>query len=68
MTLEPGICGVCGCTDEQACPGGCVWANATATLCSQCVGAAGQIVDTGCLIEELDLLDDEQALFGGQLE
>jgi len=32
----PGTCAVCGCTDEDACPGGCVWANAAATLCSRC--------------------------------
>ena len=38
-----GVCSVCGCTDEDACPGGCVWANASATLCSQCVGSAGLI-------------------------
>ena len=31
-----GRCEVCGCTDEQACPGGCIWANASATLCSRC--------------------------------
>jgi hypothetical protein len=28
-------CASCGCTDERACPGGCVWA--TPTLCSRCV-------------------------------
>lgn len=31
-----GQCQVCGCTDEEACPGGCIWANAGATLCSRC--------------------------------
>jgi hypothetical protein len=33
---ESGVCTECGCTDEEACPGGCVWANADATLCSRC--------------------------------
>jgi hypothetical protein len=35
-------CEVCGCTDELPCPGGCIWANAAATLCSRCAlgGAA----------------------------
>lgn len=44
--LHAGMAGVpfcveCGCTDENACPGGCVWA--TADTCSRCVltGAAG---------------------------
>jgi len=34
--LQTGQCIVCGCTDEQACEGGCIWANVTATLCSRC--------------------------------
>jgi hypothetical protein len=29
-----GVCRVCGCTDERACPGGCVWAEPN--LCSRC--------------------------------
>jgi hypothetical protein len=28
-------CRKCGCTNRQACPGGCVWA--TPDLCSRCV-------------------------------
>lgn len=42
MTMMFGVggqCHVCGCTDEQACPGGCLWANAAATLCSRCARA-----------------------------
>lgn len=31
-----GQCEVCGCTEDRGCEGGCIWANATATLCSQC--------------------------------
>jgi hypothetical protein len=38
-----GECQVCGCTDDRACPGGCVWANAAATLCSSC--ALGRELD-----------------------
>ena len=29
-----GTCRVCGCTDDRACPGGCVWAEPN--LCSRC--------------------------------
>lgn len=29
-------CRVCGCTDENACPGGCYWVEDD--LCSRCVG------------------------------
>lgn len=31
-----GECRSCGCTDEEACPGGCVWATPAADLCSRC--------------------------------
>lgn len=31
-------CRVCGCTQDRACAGGCVWA--TADLCSRCVAVA----------------------------
>ena len=31
----PRTCRVCGCTDTEACPGGCVWV--TKDLCSCCV-------------------------------
>jgi hypothetical protein len=34
---EP-VCRVCGCTDERACDGGCIWAEAD--LCSRCARAA----------------------------
>lgn len=32
-----GVCRLCGCTEERACPGGCSWANATRTICSRCM-------------------------------
>ena len=31
-----GQCRVCGCTEFDPCPGGCIWADGTATLCSRC--------------------------------
>lgn len=34
---RPGTCRWCGCTYEEACPGGCAWANAKGTLCTACV-------------------------------
>lgn len=33
-------CRVCGCTDDRACPGGCLWADED--LCSACVGVPRQ--------------------------
>lgn len=31
------VCALCGCTDEQACPGGCSWV--APGLCSRCADA-----------------------------
>lgn len=28
----------CGCTDLEACPGGCSWASLDPPICSNCVG------------------------------
>lgn len=36
-------CRGCGCTDAQACPGGCWWAELD--LCSQCAGAAHGLLE-----------------------
>lgn len=35
----PGVCSSCGCTEDNACEGGCYWANADETLCSSCASA-----------------------------
>ena len=34
---RPGRCRWCGCTEFNACPVGCSWANRQQTLCSECV-------------------------------
>lgn len=36
LTLTPGRCRWCGCTDERACAAGCAWADRAHTLCSEC--------------------------------
>jgi hypothetical protein len=33
---KTGICKKCGCTWTRACAGGCSWANAKRTVCSNC--------------------------------
>jgi hypothetical protein len=33
---EGGVCRVCGCTEDDPCPGGCIWATPDCDLCSQC--------------------------------
>lgn len=38
-------CRVCGCHDQQACPGGCWWVGAD--LCSACVKSAGNSITVG---------------------
>lgn len=34
--VKPGVCRICGCTDDNACEGGCSWVNKDHTLCSAC--------------------------------
>ena len=34
-----GRCGVCGCSELEACAGGCSWENAERTLCTRCASA-----------------------------
>lgn len=34
---RPGVCRVCGCTDEAGCLEGCSWADAEHTLCTSLV-------------------------------
>jgi hypothetical protein len=53
-----GECQVCGCTDEHACPGGCIWANAAATLCSRCAQQAPELAGVELLEPELVEGDD----------
>lgn len=36
QAAQEGTCRICGCTDEEACPGGCTWVEPD--LCSECVG------------------------------
>lgn len=38
-----GVCRVCGCVDERACPEGCSWVDADHTLCSVCAGTVGDL-------------------------
>lgn len=59
-----GECRLCGCTDEAACPGGCVWATPAADLCSRCartVDPFGNAApgDAALLAGVDELLDDE---------
>lgn len=43
--LIGGICRECGCTDDDACDGGCAWVDHDHTLCSSC--APGRSVRAG---------------------
>jgi len=36
MPYAHGICRVCGCTEFEACEGGCYWIDSEQTLCSEC--------------------------------
>jgi hypothetical protein len=52
-----GRCDVCGCTDERSCPGGCIWANSSATLCSRCAQRNGSPLVTLPFAGEHDLCE-----------
>lgn len=39
--LISGVCRRCGCTDDNACPGGCAWEDEDHTICSSCVDEMG---------------------------
>lgn len=36
LTVVPGICRICGCTEAFACKGGCSWIDEERTLCNRC--------------------------------
>jgi len=36
VPFPEGVCRVCGCTEDEPCPGGCSWADKTRTLCTRC--------------------------------
>ena len=42
--MTRGECRICGCTYENACAGGCSWADAKQTLCSSCVETADDLL------------------------
>ena len=37
------VCVVCGCTDSNACEGGCSWKQADSPVCSRCLGKSPYI-------------------------
>lgn len=50
-----GICMVCGCTELDACPDGCGWANLKKTLCTSCEPLSGLERETKKQIAMQDL-------------
>lgn len=58
-----GVCRVCGCTDQHACDGGCSWADASHTLCTNCVGLhAFTNAELGTMIDALKYAIDMTAV------
>lgn len=43
--MSAGTCQYCGCTEAEACDGGCSWADSTHTICSRCMTPADIAVD-----------------------
>jgi hypothetical protein len=40
MTTPAGVCRFCGCSEYDACPDGCAWADRAQTVCTSCAPAA----------------------------
>jgi len=60
-------CRVCGCTDDQACPGGCRWVDVD--LCSRCAGESGAPPIDGDLSARLNkLISDQVANLRAEIE
>lgn len=60
--LEHGVCRSCGCTDENACPGGCSWLDEEHTLCSACVVERQELQRLEGLLEDLVVAQEEAAV------
>lgn len=50
---KSGTCRVCGCTEFNACDGGCWWVDLEQTLCSTCSGTADDLAYVLRWIEKL---------------
>jgi len=48
MRPHRGACMVCGCTDREACVGGCSWADEDKTICTRCVRTSATEISQGC--------------------
>lgn len=61
----PGACQSCGCTEDNACVGGCAWADTEGTICTRCAELGEQVIEhletsppAGTSVEDLcDILD-----------
>lgn len=64
---KPRACVGCGCTDAQACPGGCSWVSLNPPVCSNCIVPDG--MDAGAYVEdeaEGDGADNRSGLYGAE--
>lgn len=55
-------CSVCGCTDDNACPGGCRWVSIDPPVCSACISAEAMAE-----AEAQIALEDAGVFFGEEL-
>jgi hypothetical protein len=47
------VCEGCGCTDDNACPGGCHWVSLKPPVCSACVSNVGDLSNADGLRDAL---------------
>lgn len=62
-------CAACGCTQDNACPGGCHWQPTARMedLCSACVGPDGLCTTPDCGTPATDLDTSDPSVYGWQL-
>jgi len=63
LQLTPGTCGMCGCTEEKPCEGGCSWADPARTLCTKCYESPGFTVSKAALELAMSVAQVQRALY-----
>lgn len=59
-------CSICGCTDDNACEGGCYWVKLDPPICSACREIAADIFEVGAIEPMPDVRDGSSGFFGNQ--
>jgi hypothetical protein len=67
VSLTPGSCRWCQCTDDTPCANGCSWVERTQTLCSECVPLDKALETRAGRRELAEFLQEHGFLVGRQM-